>query len=356
MRLWQVIPAPAKRAVLQRTKDSNMSCPASLRFISLLLLACASGSSAADSLGQCTVAKPSVDAAEQPSPAIAYSQEVPLWPEGSQVLLDGINALAHEPWAWTRPSYLVYSPRHNSSRAAVLVFPGGGYKALAIGPNSTLGLHGSDVCKWLTDAGITCVLVKYRVPNTGCNWNSETRRHEQPAIPMALQDAQRALSLVRYNAQAYGVDPDRIGVMGFSAGGNLAVLSSTGFRQRTYAAIDAVDQVSSRPDFAIPVYPGHLTMEHKNRTPKAVAAQELNTDIEVSATVPPTLLIHAKDDPVDPSYYSEVYARALQRAGGSVELRLYESGGHAFGVRKQGKDTDRWTEDALAWLRGIHVL
>jgi len=288
-------------------------------------------------------------------PTVGYSQEVPLWPEGSKVLLDGMRALAHEKWAWTRPTYLLYPPKVNSSRTAILVFPGGGYKALAIGPDSTLGLYGADVCKWLTDAGITCVLVKYRVPNTGCNWNSETRRHEQPDIPMALQDAQRAISLVRHNADAYDVDPDRIGVMGFSAGGNLAVLSSTAFNHRSYEPIDEVDQVSSRPDFAIPVYPGHLTMEHKNKTPKSIAAQELNTEIEISSDVPPTLLIHAKDDAVDPAYYSRVYERELKKAGVSVELILYETGGHAFGVRKQGKDTDRWTDDALQWLHGIHV-
>lgn len=289
------------------------------------------------------------------APAVGYSLEVPLWAEDSQVFMDGVKALAGETWASSSPTYLVYSPKLNTSRAAILVFPGGGFKALAIGPQSTLGPQGADVCRWLTDAGITCILVKYRVPNTGCNWNSVTRRHEQPAIPMALQDAQRAISLVRYNAATYGIDPNRIGVMGFSAGGNLAVLSSTGFKHRSYAPIDEADQVSSRPDFAIPVYPGHLTMEHKNKTPRSIAAQELNTDIEISGDVPPTLLIHAKDDPVDPSYYSEVYERALRKAGVSVELRLYETGGHAFGVKKQGKDTDRWTDDALQWLDGIGV-
>ncbi|KFN43026.1 hypothetical protein N789_10720 [Arenimonas oryziterrae DSM 21050 = YC6267] len=173
---------------------------------------------------------------------------------------------------------------------------------------------------------------------------------------MALQDAQRAISIVRYNAARYGIDPNKIGVMGFSAGGNLAVLSSTAFNKRSYAPIDRIDQISSRPDFAIPVYPGHMTMEHKNKTPKAVAAQELNTDIEISTEIPPTLLIHAKDDPVDPVHYSEVYARELKKAGVSVDLIIYPTGGHAFGVKKQGKATDRWTDDALAWLRAIKML
>lgn len=288
--------------------------------------------------------------------AASYSQEVPLWPEDSKVLQDGIKALAHEEWSLTRPTFLLYSPQVNSARSAILVFPGGGYKALAIGPKSTLGFLGADVCKWLTNSGITCIVVKYRVPNTGCNWNNKTKRHETPAIPMALQDAQRAISIVRYNAERYGIDPHKIGVMGFSAGGNLAVLSSTGFKERSYEPIDEIDQVSSRPDFAIPVYPGHLTMEHKNKTPKAVAAQELNTDIVISREVPPTLLIHAKDDPVDPVYYSEVYEKELKKADVNVKLIVYKSGGHAFGVRKQGTDTDQWTADALRWLREIEVL
>ena len=289
-------------------------------------------------------------------PAVGYPMEVPLWPEDSRVLQDGIKALAGEKWAITHPSLLVYSPKVNSARAAVLVFPGGGYKAVAIGANSTLGLNGADVCRWLTDAGVTCVVVRYRVPNTGCNWNPVTRRHEQPDVPMALQDAQRAMSLLRYHADEYGIDSDKIGVMGFSAGGNLAVLSSTAFNRRAYEPMDEVDQVSLRPDFAIPVYPGHMTMEHKNKRPKAVAAQELNTDIVVSADVPPTLLIHAKDDPIDPVHFSLVYERELKKAGVDVQLNLYETGGHAFGVKKQGKDTDQWTDDALEWLHRIQIL
>ena len=274
----------------------------------------------------------------------------------SDILQQGIDALSGKENAITRPSFLLYPPTAGSTRTAVLVFPGGGYKALAIGPDSTIGPDGAHVCKWLADAGVTCILVKYRVPNTGCNWNPETKRHDTPAIPMALQDAQRAMSIVRSNARAYGIDPHRVGVMGFSAGGNLAVLSSTEFRTRAYTAVDAMDRAELRPDFAIPVYPGHLTMEHKNLEPQELAATQLNSDIHVSPRVPPTLLVHAKDDPVDPVHYSQVYARELRKAKAPVTLKLYETGGHAFGVRKQGKDTDRWTDDALAWLHGIGML
>ena len=283
-------------------------------------------------------------------------REVRLWPEDSKVLQDGMRELAGEKSALTRPSMLLYFAKGKPARPAVLVFPGGGYKALAIGSKSTIGSNGADVCNWLTDAGVTCILVKYRVPGTGCHWNAQARRHEAPDIPMALQDAQRAISIVRHNAVEYGIDPDRIGVMGFSAGGNLAVLTSTAFQSRSYDPVDRMDHVSSRPDFAIPVYPGHMTMEHKNGTPRAKAAQELNTDIVVSARVPPTLLVHARDDRVDPVHYSEVYERELKRVGANVKLLTYENGGHAFGVKKQGKDSDRWTADALAWLRDVGML
>lgn len=293
--------------------------------------------------------------ADAPAPRGAY-REVPLWPEGSSILQQGIRALAGKKYAITHPSLLIYSPAESSSRAAALVFPGGGYKAVAVGPQSTLGLDGADVCEWLTNAGITCVLVKYRVPDTGCNWNPITRRHDTPDVPMALQDAQRALSIVRYRADELNIDPRRIGVLGFSAGGNLAVLSSTAFRHRVYEPLDEIDRVSARPDFAIPVYPGHMTMEHKNKSPRHIAAQELNTDIEVFPGVPPTLLIHAKDDQVDPVHYSLVYERELRKVGVNVTLNVYENGGHAFGVKRQGADSDRWMDDAVAWLGRIGVL
>ena len=291
--------------------------------------------------------------AAEPLPGLDATKvhEIPLWPADSLVLRQGIATLSGQPNAVTRPNLLVYPPHGPSARTAVLVFPGGGFQALAIGPASTIGQGGADVCRWLADAGVTCLLVRYRVPDTACHWDRDTRRHAAPAIPMALQDTQRAVSLVRHRADALGVDPDRIGVMGFSAGGHLAVLASTAFDRRAYARIDAIDDTSARPDFAIPVYPGHMTREHLNERGPA-AADTLHPDIVVSPRVPPTLLVHAKDDPVDPVHYSTVYARELRAAGVDVTVNLYDTGGHAFGVRKQGADTDRWTEDALRWLRG----
>ena len=280
------------------------------------------------------------------------AQQVPIWPANSPVLSGGIRRLedkailAKKPITdVANPTFTIYYPKENPSGTCIIVFPGGGYLGLA------MGLEGTEVADWLSQSGITCVLVKYRVPYSGCYWDSKLRRHVTPKVPMALQDAQRTISTIRAHAQDYHVNPDKIGVMGFSAGGNLAVLSSTLFQKRSYKPVDSIDGVSCRPDFAIPVFPGHMTMTHKN-----VDSRALNTDIVISKNIPPTLLVHAKDDPVDPVWYSEVYAAALKKAGVNVTLKIYQSGGHAFAVRKQGKASDRWTKDALAWLKQIKMI
>ncbi len=278
------------------------------------------------------------------------ARQEPVWPPGCPVLKGGIRKL-DDPETMARkpttnvsiPTYTVYQPKANPSGTCILIFPGGGHLVLA------MGLEGTEIADWLTRSGITCVLVKYRVPYSGCYWDNKLHKNVTPKVPMALQDAQRTLSLVRAHAQELHINPNKIGVMGFSAGGNVAVLAST--RKRAYAPVDAIDQVSCRPDFAIPAYPGHLTMRHKN-----VDSRALNSDIVVSKDVPPTLLIHAQDDPVDPVHYSEVYAAALKKVGAPVTLKLYKNGGHAFGVRKQGKDSDRWTQDVMVWLKQIGML
>ena len=196
------------------------------------------------------------------------------------------------------------------------------------------------------------MLVKYRVPYSGCYYDPKLRKHVTPKVPMALQDAQRTISIVRAQAQELHIDPNKIGVMGFSAGGNVAVLASTHLAKRSYAPIDSIDRVSLRPDFAIPVYPGHTTMHHQKNN----GSRALNTDIVISPDIPPTLLVHAQDDPVDPVHYSQVYAAALKKAHLNATLKIYERGGHAFGVRKQGTDVDGWTKDVLIWLKQIKML
>ena len=281
-------------------------------------------------------------------------QQIPVWPSGAKVLSGGIQELSPEQVKNTKfttnvriPTYTVFRPKTNNGGAALIVCPGGGHTVLA------MELEGTEICRRFNQAGITCILVKYRVPYSGCYYDSKTRKHVTPPVPMALQDAQRVISTIRHDAAKYDINPRRIGVTGFSAGGNVTVLSSTRFKDRSYEPVDEIDKVSCRPDFSIPVYPGHTTMEHKNKRPREVAAQELNTDIPISNDIPPTLVIHAADDDINPVHYSDVYVRELKKAGVYVKYKRYRQGGHAFGVRKTGVDSDQWVEAVLSWLRGM---
>ncbi len=137
------------------------------------------------------------------------------------------------------------------------MFPGGGYQILAI------DLEGTEVCDWLTSKGITCVLLKYRVPDSGPAWHDDCKCYIHPKAPTALQDAQRTVGLVRFHAAEWHIDPHKIGVLGFSAGGHMVAAMSTHFDQRAYPAVDAADKESCRPDFAVAIYPGHLWVDEK---------------------------------------------------------------------------------------------
>jgi acetyl esterase/lipase len=240
----------------------------------------------------------------------------------------------------SRPTLTVYSPKGKNTGAAVVVFPGGGYYVLAI------DLEGTEVCDWLTSKGITCVLLKYRVPNSGMH--GDGRRQIKPKAPMALQDAQRTVGLVRFRAAEYRLDPRKIGVLGFSAGGHLVADISTHFDRRLYPALDKADQVSCRPDFAVAIYPGHLWIS-KERF-------ELNPDVAVTRQTPPTFLLHAENDPVDSVNNSLVYYIALKKAGVPVEMHLYAEGKHAFGLRPTKLPITRWPQLVETWLRTIGMI
>jgi acetyl esterase/lipase len=234
----------------------------------------------------------------------------------------------------SQPTMTVYSPVAHNTGAAVVVFPGGGYEVLAI------DLEGTEVCDWLIARGITCVLSKYRVPcvKTGPYRDCLT----------ALQDAQRTVGLVRFHAARWHIDPHKIGVLGFSAGGHMVAAISTHFAKRLYPAVDAADTVSCRPDFAIALYPGHLAVPEKHFA--------LNPDIRVTSRTPPTFLLQAEDDPVDPVENSLVYHAALRQAGVPAELHLYVKGGHAFGLRPTSLPVTGWPELAELWLRTIGII
>jgi acetyl esterase/lipase len=227
----------------------------------------------------------------------------------------------------------VYSPIGKNSGAAVVVFPGGGYNVLAV------DLEGTEVCDWLAPRGITCVLLKYRVPNSGPQWDGKRQIH--PKAPMALQDAQRTMGLIRFHAAEYHIDPHRIGVLGFSAGGHLVVDISTHFDKRAYPAADEADEESCRPDFAVALYPGHLWAGNL----------ELSPEIPVTRRTPPTFLLHAENDPVDSVNNSLVYYIALKNAGVQAEMHLYAEGKHAFGLRRTEYPITRWPDLVETWLR-----
>src|SRR5262249_13124131 len=163
------------------------------------------------------------------------------------------HLVAGKPWTYvrnvTRPTLTVYAPAADNTGAAIVVFPGGGYQILAI------DLEGTEVCDWLVSRGITCVLLKYRVPKTGPSWQPDCNCWINPKPAPALEDAQRALGLVRLHAAEWHIDPHKVGVLGFSAGGHLVAAISNDFRRRLYPTIDAADSQSCRPDFAAALYP-----------------------------------------------------------------------------------------------------
>jgi acetyl esterase/lipase len=263
----------------------------------------------------------------------------------------------------------VYSPSGKNTGAAVVVFPGGGYEVLAI------DLEGTEVCDWLTSRGITCVLLKYRVPGEG-GYPKPTpypKSGPYPESPIALEDAQRTMGLVRFHAAEWHVDPHKIGVLGFSAGGHLVAAISNHFEGRLYLPVDAADKESCRPDFAVAIYPGHLSIaaakwdaeqDADPRTRKVVVPHAadagndlaLNPDLHVTRQTPPTFLLQNEDDHVDNVDDSLAYYIALKNAGVPVEMHLYAQGGHGFGLRRTKLPVSRWPELVETWLGTIGVI
>ena len=185
--------------------------------------------------------------------------------------------------------------------------------------------------------GSGCVLVKYRVPNTG----------PYPKSAAALQDAQRALGIVRQHATDWHIDPSRVGVLGFSAGAHLSAALSTHFDKRLYDTIDAADELSCRPDFAFIIYPGYLANAAQNMAP--------NADINPTGQTPPSFIVQAEDDPVHVEN-ATVYFLQLKAAKVPAELHLYADGGHGYGLRRTAMPVTTWPETARIWLQTIKIL
>lgn len=262
----------------------------------------------------------------------------------------------------TKPTMTVYAPSGKNTGVAVIVFPGGGYQMLAI------DLEGTEVCDWLTAKGITCILLKYRVTDIG----DYPKSGPYPESPMALEDAQRTLGLARFHAAEWHIDPDKIGVLGFSAGGHLSVAIGVHFDKRLYPGVDAADQASCRPDFVVAIYPGHLSRsaaESDARVgvrrfalpppdPLSMADKDLgiNPDIHLTGRTPPTFLLQAEDDHIDSVYDSLSYYVALKKAGVAAELHLYAQGNHAFGLRHTKLPIADWPRLVERWLLTIGMV
>ncbi len=235
----------------------------------------------------------------------------------------------------SRPTITVYRPaKGNDTGTAVVICPGGGYW------NLYWELEGEEVAAWLNAQGVTGILLKYRVP----------RRPDEPKGEPArrpLQDAQRAVSLVRSKAGAWGIHPQRIGMIGFSAGGHLAIATATNFEKRAYPPADDIDRISCRPDFAILVYPGYL---------KAKDRDELAPGLRIPKGTPPVFLAHGGDDLISPPEHSVVLYRALHRAGIPAELHVYAGTAHDFGVRRSDRPYGTWKRSCGDWLRQQGIL
>jgi acetyl esterase/lipase len=233
----------------------------------------------------------------------------------------------------TQPSLTIHSPPKDwNTGTAMLICPGGGYH------NLFWELEGEEVAAWLNAHGMTGIILKYRCPR-----RPGDATKEPPLGP--LLDAQRAVSLVRSRAAEWGIGPNRIGMVGFSAGGHLAFATATGFEQRRYEPVDSIDTVSCRPDFAVCCYSGYLKDTEADSAPP----------IQVPEKTPPIFLAHASDDKISPPEHSVAAYLALSRAGVPVELHIFASGNHDFGVRQNGQPPSNWTDLCLKWLanRGL---
>ncbi len=232
----------------------------------------------------------------------------------------------------TDPSIMVYpAPKASETGTAVIVFPGGGYRILA------MDLEGTEVCQWLNSIGITAVLLKYRVPE----------RTDLPRYAAPFEDAQRAMRLVRAHADEWGLKADRIGVLGFSAGGHLAAVLNSKSEERTYEPVDKADENSCRPDFALLIYPAYLSVSDEG--------EQLAPEVAINPRTPPRFIVQAEDDRAFIGG-TLLYYRALQLAGVPAEMHFFSSGGHGYGLRPSSARVTGWPTLATAWLRSLGLL
>jgi acetyl esterase/lipase len=232
----------------------------------------------------------------------------------------------------TKPSITIYRPdKDKDTRTAVVICPGGGYW------NLYWELEGEEVAAWLNSLGVTGIILKYRVPRRTDDTKGEPARRP-------LQDAQRAVSMIRSNAKEWGIDPKKIGMVGFSAGGHLAIATATSFEKRTYEPTDDIDKISCRPDFAILAYSGYLKAKDKD---------ELAPGLKIPKDTPPIFLVHGGADIVSDAAHSVVMYNALKKADVSAELHIYAGAAHDFAVRASDQPCSTWTRSCADWMRHL---
>ncbi|QDT66813.1 alpha/beta hydrolase [Calycomorphotria hydatis] len=225
----------------------------------------------------------------------------------------------------TEPELFVYlAPEGKNTGASVLVCPGGGYNILS------WVKEGIEIAEWLNEAGVNAFVLKYRVP----------RRKDQEPWLAPLQDSQRAMSMIRSNADKWDIDPERVGILGFSAGGNLTIRTSTQFDERAYEPIDAIDDQNCRPNFAIPIYPAYLLHE---------SGKGILESIKLPKNTPPMFIAIAEDDRSWIRGTLE-FALALEEAKVPYELHVYPSGGHGFGKRGPSRAGTEWPLECEEWM------
>jgi len=287
----------------------------------------------------------------------AAGTQVALWPvnvplakpdtgDHPEATGNGSPLVGGRKWYWasyvSRPTMTIYKPKGRNTGATMLVLPGGGFYAVAT------DLEGTEICDWVIQQGMTCAMLKYRTPQV---WPKENGKQQRPNVLLGLEDAQRAMGLLRQRASSYGSDPHKIGAIGFSAGAYL-VANMSNTEERTYPLTDAADQQSPRPNFAIVAYTARILDNSKGKN-----NLDLQPWVKISAKAPATLIIHAMNDPTDNVRQAMAYALALNDAGVPVDMRLYAKGGHAFGMRPTiDPITREWPEQAKQWLHTIGVL
>ena len=286
------------------------------------------------------------------STASAQKEIIQLWPEGIPGSISNPSYKAvidsNQTWTWEKNisnptlGYYPASPE-KSSGTAVIICPGGAYGVLAIKH------EGSQVAAWFNSLGITAFVLKYRLPDTAIMVNKTIG---------PLQDAEKAIRIVRRHSKEWSIDPDKIGIMGFSAGGHLASTLSTHYNQKVY---EPIDSTSARPDFSILIYPvismdtaithmgSRINLLGKNPDPGLVKLY--SNDLQVNKSTPPAFLVQSMNDSGVPVQNSISYALALKKYNIPCELHLYESGGHGYGLGRTADTESSWPEACAKWLK-----